>query len=355
MNKTAAEIFQERKAQDALVQLLGNQSAPVYQIAPFESAKTGDMVFAPHQKAFDQALANGVSLIIISQKINCPASQSLNGTAIIRSSNIGVSHARLKQKYADHNPRQSGWEAIHSSAIIHPSVQIPEGTTLGPNVVIEKGVSLGKNCELMANVVIEHDAILGDNVKIHPGTIIGWDCHIGDDCLILSNSVIGGEGFGYAQDENFNHHRIPQTGNVVIGKRVTIGGLNTIDRGTYGATRIGDGCIFDNMCHVAHNVQMGENCILLSGFLCAGSTILGNRVVASGGAMIKDHVEICDDTYLVHRAGVIKNITKAGMYAGSPVLAMKDYVKSNAIYAQLGALRQQVQELSKALKNKKDK
>ena len=103
---------------------------------------------------------------------------------------------------------------------------------------------------------------------------------------------------------------------MVIGNRVTIGGLNTIDRGTYGSTVIGDGCIFDNMCHVAHNVQMGENCIILSGFLCAGSGILGNRVVASGGAMIKEHVEICDDTYLVHRAGVVKNIKEAGMYAG---------------------------------------
>ncbi len=355
MNKTAAEIFQEREDQDALLQLLGNQAAQVQKIAPYELAKNGDMVFAPNQKAFDTALANGVSLIIVPQKINCPEAHTLNGTAIIRSSNIGLSHARLKQKYGDHDNRQSGWEAIHPSAIVHPSVAIPEGTILGPNVVIEKGVHLGTACELMANVVIEHDAILGNNTKVHPGSIIGWDCLIGDDCLILSNSVIGGEGFGYAQDENFNHHRIPQTGNVVIGNRVTIGALNTIDRGTYGATTIGDGCIFDNRCHVAHNVQMGENCIILSGFLCAGSTIIGNRVVASGGAMIKDHVEICDDTYLVHRAGVIKNITEAGMYAGSPVLPMKDYVKSNAIYAQLGALRQQVQDLSKALKElKKD-
>ncbi len=128
---------------------------------------------------------------------------------------------------------------------------------------------------------------------------------------------------------------------------MTIGACNTIDRGTYGPTTIGNGCIFDNMCHVAHNVSIGENCIIISGFLCAGSTTLGNRVVASGGTMIKDHVNICDDTYLVHRAGVIKDITAPGMYAGSPVLPMKEYVKNNAIYSRLSELRQQVKDLSK--------
>ena len=271
----------------------------------------------------------------------------LNNRAIIFSKNIGVSHARLKQKYGDHDYTQSGWNRIHTSAIIHETVKIPDSCRIGPNVVIEKNVVIGENVHLMANVVIEHNAQIGDNTLIHPGTIIGWACEIGKDCLILSNSVIGGEGFGYAQDAQFNHHRIPQTGKVIIGNRVTIGAVNTIDRGTYDATIIGDGCIFDNICHVAHNVQIGENCIILSGFLCAGSSVLGNRVVASGGTMIKDHVEICDNTYLVHRAGVIEHITKAGIYAGAPVMPMQQYVKSNAIYRELGELRKMVLDLSK--------
>ena len=83
----------------------------------------------------------------------------------------------------------------------------------------------------MANVVIEHNAVIGNNVRIHPSTTIGWDCIIGNDCLILSNTVIGSKGFGYSQDQFFNHHRIPQTGNVVIGNKVTIGATNTVDRG----------------------------------------------------------------------------------------------------------------------------
>ena len=352
MQKTATQIFQEASEQDALFDLLGNADTIVQQLAPYESGTKGDMVFAPNQTAFETAFKNGASLIVIPKKVQLPKDEALANIAVIRSHNVGVSHARLKQKYGEHDYGESGWPSIHPSAIIHESVVIPKGTRIGPNVVIEKNVTLGVDCFLMTNVVIEHGATIGDRVTIHPGTIVGWECSIGNDCLLLSNSVIGGEGFGYAQDQHFNHHRIPHTGKVVIGNRVTIGCVNTIDRGTYGATTIGNGCIFDNLCHVAHNVTIGENCIIISGFLCAGSSVLGNRVVASGGTMIKDHVTICDNTYLLHRAGVIKNITKPGMYAGSPVLPMMDYVKSNAIYAELGALRKTVLDLVKRLDEK---
>lgn len=352
MQITAKQIFEDSTPKDELVQLIGNKAATIQNIAAVESGKSGDLVFAPNQTALTTALKNKAALIVLPKKLAKFLPPNTGKTAFILSNNIGVSHARLKQKYSDHDYTQAGWEIRHPSAIIHESVSIPKGTSIGPNVVIEKNVELGKGCSIMANVVLEHGAKIGNKVTIHPGTIIGWNCEIGDNCLILSNSVIGGEGFGYAQDQYFNHHRIPQTGKVIIGNKVTIGALNTIDRGTYGATIIGNGCIFDNMCHVAHNVKLGENCIILSGFLCAGSSILGNRVVASGGTMIKDHVEICDNTYLVHRAGVIDNITKPGVYAGSPVLPMQDYVKSNAIYRELGELRKMVLELMNKLEAK---
>lgn len=355
MNKTALQIYEESIPEDALLEIKGNTTVAITNVAPYESGTKGDMVFALNQEALDQALENGASLIVIPKKIPTPKLSQKNDLAIISSANIGVSHARLKQKYANHDYSLTGWEAIHSSVIIHESVVLPTTVRIGPNVVIEKGVRIGENCVLMANVVIEHGAVIGDNTIIHTGTTIGWNCEIGKECIILSNSVIGGEGFGYSQDQHFNHHHIPHTGNVIIGDRVQVGCNCTFDRGTYLSTTIGDGCIFDNQCHVAHNAQIGENCILVAGFFCGGSTTLGNRVVASGGTMIKDHVSICDNTYLVHRAGVIKDIKEPGVYAGAPVLPMKDYVKSNAIYRELGDLRKMVLDLKKELKILKEK
>ena len=203
MNKTAAQIFEERTAEDGLVAIIGNHQAIVSKIASYESGSKGDMVFAPNQSALEKAITNQVSLIVAPEKLVDSAMQNLNGTAIISSENIAISHAKIKQKYGEHDYSQSGWEAIHPTAVIHESVTIPTGTTIGPNAVIEKGVTLGTHCSIMANVVIEHGATIGNNVTIHPGTIIGWDCRVGDDCLLLSNSVIGGEGFGYAQDQYF--------------------------------------------------------------------------------------------------------------------------------------------------------
>ena len=347
MDLTAKELYDQYGKEGVLLELKGNLKVKIENIAGFSNGNKGDLIFVPDEKALEIAIKGNCSAMVIDKKLVELSSKISNEIAIFISANIALSHAKIKLKYSDHDYGQSGWERIHSSSVIHQSVEIPSSTTIGPNVVIEKGAIIGENCKIMANVVIEHNAIIGNNVRIHPSTIIGWDCKIGNDCLILSNSVIGSEGFGYSQDQFFNHHRIPQTGNVVIGNKVTIGANNTIDRGTYGPTTIGEGTIFDNICHTAHNVTIGKNCIILSGWLCAGSTTIGDRVVASGGAIIRDHISICDDVYLVHRAGVLFDIKEKGMYAGTPILKMQDYKENLKIAQNLKSLATDIERLKK--------
>ena len=347
MDLTAKELYDQYGKEGVLLELKGNLKVKIENIAGFSNGNKGDLIFVPDEKALEIAIKGNCSAMVIDKKLAELSSKISNEIAIFISANIALSHAKIKLKYSDHDYGQSGWERIHSSSFIHQSVEIPSSTTIGPNVVIEKGAIIGENCNIMANVVIEHNAIIGNNVRIHPSTIIGWDCKIGNDCLILSNSVIGSEGFGYSQDQFFNHHRIPQTGNVVIGNKVTIGANNTIDRGTYGPTTIGEGTIFDNICHTAHNVTIGKNCIILSGWLCAGSTTIGDRVVASGGAIIRDHISICDDVYLVHRAGVLFDIKEKGMYAGTPILKMQDYKENLKIAQNLKSLATDIERLKK--------
>ena len=347
MDLTAKELYDQYGKEGVLLELKGNLKVKIENIAGFSNGNKGDLIFVPDEKALEIAIKGNCSAMVIDKKLAELSSKISNEIAIFISANIALSHAKIKLKYSDHDYGQSGWKRIHSSSVIHQSVEIPSSTTIGPNVVIEKGAIVGENCKIMANVVIEHNAIIGNNVRIHPSTIIGWDCKIGNDCLILSNSVIGSEGFGYSQDQFFNHHRIPQTGNVVIGNKVTIGANNTIDRGTYGPTTIGEGTIFDNICHTAHNVTIGKNCIILSGWLCAGSTTIGDRVVASGGAIIRDHISICDDVYLVHRAGVLFDIKEKGMYAGTPTLKMQDYKENLKIAQNLKSLATDIERLKK--------
>ena len=345
MKKTAAEIFSECGEAFTLVELSGNQDAEVTAIAAWETSKKGDLVVVPDEKSLKTVLGQDVAVIVVPVGLAIKCGEVEDKVGIITSNNPNLGHALLKQKYGDHDYENTGWDKVHPSAIIHKSAKVAADAQVGPGVVISEGAKIGKGCNIMANVVIERDAEIGTNVRIHPSAIIGWGCTIGNDCLILSSAVIGSEGYGYAQDQKFNHYRVPQTGTVVLSDRVTIGANCTIDRGTYGPTFIGSGTIFDNLCHVAHNVQIGENCAIIAGFLCAGSSVLGDRIVASGQTMIKDHVNICSDTIFVHRAGIIKDVTEPGTYAGSPILPMKDYVVSNAIYGDLGSIRKQLMEL----------
>ena len=167
-------------------------------------------------------------------------------------------------------------------------------------------------------------------------------------------SVIGSEGFGFAQDSSRRSHAIPQTGIVVIGDRVRIGANNCIDRATYAETRIGAGTKFDNLCHVAHNVSIGEDCLLTAMLCVAGSSKIGNRVITSGQTGIIDHVEICDDVVLVHRAGVVKNIDQPGVHASLPAQPLDEYLKNTAVTRTGPALRKRVADLEKAMTQRED-
>jgi UDP-3-O-[3-hydroxymyristoyl] glucosamine N-acyltransferase len=221
---------------------------------------------------------------------------------------------------------------------------------IGPNVVIGKDVQLGERSIIYANTVVETSSTIGEDCIIYSNVTIGYSTQIGNRVTIKSGSVIGGEGYGFAQDSNRKSHRIPQTGIVVIEDDVVIGANNCVDRATYFETRIGRGTKFDNLCHVAHNVKIGEDCLLTAGFIVAGSTTIGNRLIASGQTGILDHLTIVDDVVLVHKPGLSEDILEKGIYAGMPIQPLQSYLKNAAIVRKLTDLRSKVLELEKKLK-----
>jgi UDP-3-O-[3-hydroxymyristoyl] glucosamine N-acyltransferase len=229
---------------------------------------------------------------------------------------------------------------------------IGEGSRIGPLVVLGSGVRVGDATAIMAGAVVEHGAVIGDGTVIHPNVTIGYDCEIGDEVVIQSNAVIGAEGYGFAQDAKGRSHRIPQLGRVVIEDRVSVGAGTCIDRATYGETRIGAGTKLDNLCHIAHNVEIGRDCLLTAMFVTGGSAKLGDRVVASGQTAILDHLEVCSDVFLVRRAGVAEDIDQPGVYAGAPVEPYARYLKNTAVARDLSGLRKRVRQLEKELRRK---
>ena len=245
----------------------------------------------------------------------------------LTSPNPRLVHAFIKQLLNEYRHADLEWDQVHSSAIIHPSSQIPNDCRIGPNVVIGANVNIGKNTVIRSNSVIEHNVVIGDNCTIHNQVNIGYGSQIGNRVIIRSGVIIGNEGFGFAKDENNQYHRVPHTGHVEIQDDVHISSNCNIDRGTYGATLIKLGCKLDALCHIAHNVELGENCILVAQCGIAGSTVVGDRVILSGQTGVLDHKKIADDAVLVHRAGVISDIPEGGVWGGLPPKPMKEHMK----------------------------
>ena len=332
-------------------QLLDLKQGPdnlIKRISDIKICGPGDLVFLESDKFVSLAYERNPSALVTHQQLLHHFNE-LKDTSILVCANVKLAQALLLQAYADRDIRNNGWPRVHASAVIHESVSIPENVAIGPGAVISKDVSLGDNCCIMANTVLEENVKIGSDTVIHPNVTIGYECEIGDRCIIKSGAVIGMEGFGFAQDQQQKSHRIPQLGNVVIGNDVVIGANCTIDRAAFLQTHIGDGCKFDTLVHIAHNVQVGEDGLMASQSAVAGSTIIGKRIRCSGQVGILDHIKICDNTMFAARAGVSSNVNQPGVYGGAPVQPLIKWRKNVAVFKHLDELKKTVKMLEKRL------
>lgn len=351
MERRVSQIFNDGWDEGLLIEHRGADPV-ITGIAPVEDCGPGQLVFVDKPDFVEQVVAQKPDCVVTHPKLAAHFSSMFEdapGSALLISPNVGLALALLRQKYVDRNLRHGQWPERHPSAVIHDSVKLGKGTVVGPHAVIESNVVVGAGSVIMAGSVIEHDAVIGERTVIHPNVTIGYDCELGNEVRVHSNTVIGCEGYGFAQDEKRKSYRIPQLGKVVIEDRVRVGANNCIDRAAYKETRIGAGTKLDNHCHIAHNVKIGEDCLLTAGLIVAGSTTLGHRVIASGDTGFIDHLNICDDAVFVHKAGVVKDVTEPGVYAGMPLQPMAEYTRNVAASRKIHEMRGKLRELEKKL------
>lgn len=225
---------------------------------------------------------------------------------------------------------------IHNSAEVHPTATIGIGVSIGARTRIMPGVSIapftqiGEDCLLHANVTLYEYTIISDRVIIHAG------------------SVIGGHGFGYRQEAG-RHLPTAQLGYVVIESDVELGASVTIDRGTYGATRIGEGTKIDNQVMIAHNCRIGKHNLLCSQVGIAGSCTTGDYVILAGQVGLKDHIELGDGTIVAAQAGVMDNCPGNQVYLGSPATTQRDQMQIIAVQRKLPEMRREMKQLRREL------
>jgi UDP-3-O-[3-hydroxymyristoyl] glucosamine N-acyltransferase len=221
-----------------------------------------------------------------------------------------------------------------------------QGAAIGPFVRVGSKAVIGPGTQLHPGVCIDRDVRIGGDCVLWPGVVVREGTTIGDRVVIHANAVIGADGFGYLQREGV-HVKIPQVGRVVIEDDVEIGALTAIDRARSGETRIGRGTKIDNLVQIAHNVQIGEHCIIVSQVGIAGSTSLGRQVVMAGRAGAVDHVRIGDGVQVAACSVVFSDVAPGSVVRGVPAVDHRQFLREQAGVRKIGKWIDKVKTLIK--------
>ncbi len=232
---------------------------------------------------------------------------------------------------------------VHPTAVVGEGVSLGEGITIGPCAVVGAGASIGAGTRIEAGAVIGEGVVIGADCRIYPRVVIYSGTTIGDRVMLHAGAVLGADGFGYVRDAKTGAHtQFPQQGTLVIEDDVEIGANSTVDRGALDETRVRRGAKFDNLVHVAHNCDIGEDAILVCGVGISGSSKIGRGAVLAGQVGLGDHVTIGDGVILGGQAGVFpgKTLTNEGLppgtiLYGTPARPVRQVLREQAVLARL--------------------
>ncbi|HMO14590.1 MAG TPA: UDP-3-O-(3-hydroxymyristoyl)glucosamine N-acyltransferase [Pirellulaceae bacterium] len=245
-------------------------------------------------------------------------------------------------------PIESRFSGISSAANISPRAKLGVGVTVYPGAFIDDDVTIGDGTTIHANVSVMAGCEIGREVNIFPNVVLYPGTCIGDRCNIHAGAVLGAHGFGY-ESSSGNHVLSAQLGNVVIEDDCDIGACATIDRGTYGQTRIGAGTKIDNLVMVGHNCTIGRKNLIVSQSGIAGSCTTGEFVIMAGQTGVGDHVSIGARAILCAKSGVMNDLPGDQMYAGIPVTPAKEQFQRLAAQSRIPAMRKEIAALRKQL------
>jgi UDP-3-O-[3-hydroxymyristoyl] glucosamine N-acyltransferase len=243
---------------------------------------------------------------------------------------------------------------VSDKAAIGKGAEIGAECSIYPFAVLADNVRIGNRVTIQSGVYVGQDSVIDDDTVIYANVSIGHKISIGKRVIIHSGTVIGGDGFGFVTDGG-RHHKIPQVGGVLIDDDVEIGANCSIDRATLGNTVIKKGTKIDSQVHVAHNVTIGEHCILAGQVGIAGSSTLGDYVVLGGQAGVADHTIVGDKVMAGGGAAITKNVEAGQIIAGFNAMPIRDWLKVQAILPRLPELKKAIANLEKQVTVLKEK
>jgi UDP-3-O-[3-hydroxymyristoyl] glucosamine N-acyltransferase len=326
----------------------GDPDVAVSNVTKIEEGKPGTLAFLANPKYEKYIYETAASIVLVNEDL---ALQKKVSATLIRVKDAYEAFASLLEMVESARPRKTG---IHKQTSIAASAKIGSDPYIGEFTIVSENANIGNKVSLYPQVFIGNNVQIGDNTIIYPGVKVMHDCIVGSNCTIHPGTIIGSDGFGFAlQQESQSRMKVPQVGNVIIGNDVEIGAHVAIDRATMGSTRIGDRVKMDNLIQIAHNVEIGEDTVVIAQAGVAGSTKIGKKVIIAAQAGLVGHLTIGDGAIIAAQAGVSHSIKEKEIVLGSPAFNIREYRRSAAVFRRLPDLRSQVLKLEKEMEELK--
>ncbi len=317
----------------------GSAERQITGVSSVESATANELVFAEDAASAAAALGSHAGAVVVRDG-GAATSPEMLEKGVVEAAQPRLWFARAAKLVKPVLPVVG----IHPSAIIGPGVELAEGVTIGAGAVIEEGAVIGAATRIEAGAVIGCSVRVGEHCRIYPRAVLYAGTTLGNRVVVHAGAVLGGDGFGYVRDSNSGAYtQFPQQGTLVIEDDVEIGANSTIDRGALEETRVRRGTKIDNLIHIGHNCDIGEDVIVVALTGISGSSTVGKGAVIAGQVGIGDHAHIGPGVILGGQAGVLsgKTVTNQGLKPGTvlwgtPARPLKQVLRELAVLARLG-------------------
>jgi UDP-3-O-[3-hydroxymyristoyl] glucosamine N-acyltransferase len=307
-------------------------------VASLDQAQENQLSFVKDGRYFDKALQSAAGALLVPEEI-----EGYRGNQLV----VADSHrvfGQLLAKVALEKRRQPA--GIHPGAWVDENARIGSDVTIGAGAVVREGATIGDRSVLYAGSYVGQRSVVGTDTILYPNVLVLEDVTIGERVLIHGGTVVGSDGYGFVQHEG-RHLKIPQVGGVVIGNDVEIGALTTIDRATLDQTVIGNGTKIGDLCHIAHNCQIGENVLVLPTVAISGSVTVGDGAIFAGRSGCADNLTIGAGAVLGGTSVAFKDVPAGAQMWGNPAREKMQEMRIQGTMRRLPEMQRELRALKK--------
>lgn len=316
----------------------GDATLVIRSIASLQDAGPDSLSWVGSPEFEKEAAETGACAVLAPDGCTLPA-----GKTVIRVSDPDVALCRALDCFAPPVDRVA--EGVHPSATVAEDAMVA-GAAIGPGVYIGRGARIGPGTQLHPNVHVGQHTTIGRDCVLWPSVVVRERVCIQDRVIIHPNATIGADGFRYLQ-RGGKHLKVPQIGTVVIESDVEIGAGSCVDRARTGVTRIGRGTKLDNLVQIGHNVDVGEDCIIVAQCAMAGSVTLEDQVMVSGQSGVSDHVRIGRGARVAVKSLVMANVADGLIVRGIPAVEHHKFLREQASLRKISKWQERIRALSR--------